>query len=493
MPSPRWGSRPLLAKWWSEDWRDYLTVCGAVIGWTRGTGLMSANDVLATGIEEDLGVRTFSANEMAWHIVGLMDATVAAACDLHPLVADLSGGLGADQNLKAALDRIQAAVDIKSEACRAVYREKELAGPDEQQQQPPKRTNATAAATKLARRARIRVDKSALPGWDDELAPLAAKLEGMVDLDRVVVAVGFGEIGPYGSARTRWEAECSGGIFSVSGCVELAWVMGLIRYHNGPLPAVKGDYCGWVDAKAGTPLADRDIKARFEQHMLEHTGIRVLERKPHDSVDADQTAALHEISVTEDLAPLRGVSRGRPRTCGASTASASPSSRSCPRRAKRRCSLSSTGAPHCGFPRRSTSATAAWARSCPRAGTRSATASPDDIISQVDPVTLHALVATAEALVCAGVPDPVRAVRPPARVGAGQLRRRQRRRRAVPARHVPASASWTVPSRATSWPRPSSTRRRPGSTCCCWDLLVLSARPWAPAPRRSRASTRAAT
>ena len=54
----------LLMKWWSEDWNEYLTLCGTVIGWTRGTGLMNNNDVLATGIEADLGIRTFSASEM---------------------------------------------------------------------------------------------------------------------------------------------------------------------------------------------------------------------------------------------------------------------------------------------------------------------------------------------------------------------------------------------------------------------------------------------
>lgn len=54
----------LLNKWFSEDWNEYLTLCGTVIGWTRGTGLMNNNDLLATGIEADLGIRTFSASEM---------------------------------------------------------------------------------------------------------------------------------------------------------------------------------------------------------------------------------------------------------------------------------------------------------------------------------------------------------------------------------------------------------------------------------------------
>ena len=44
----------------------------------------------------------------------------------------------------------------------------------------------------------------------------------------MVVVFGFGELGPYGNARTRWEIE-SYGEFSLEGCVELAWMCGLIR------------------------------------------------------------------------------------------------------------------------------------------------------------------------------------------------------------------------------------------------------------------------
>jgi fatty acid synthase subunit alpha, fungi type len=180
------GLEAMLNKWWSEDWNDYLTLCGAVIGWTRGTGLMSNNDVLATGIEEDLRVRTFSATEMAWHIVGLMDEAVAGACDMQPLMADLSGGLKAEMNLKPMLDRIQQGINAKSEVRKAVARDLALEAGLEPAAGPVKR--------KLQKRANLRVERSSLPAWD-EIAPLNAQLEGMVDLERVVVAVGFGEIG----------------------------------------------------------------------------------------------------------------------------------------------------------------------------------------------------------------------------------------------------------------------------------------------------------
>ncbi|RYP93649.1 hypothetical protein DL770_000180 [Monosporascus sp. CRB-9-2] len=87
---------------------------------------------------------------------------------------------------------------------------------------------------------------------ETQVAPLHASLEGPVDLERVAVIAGFSEIGSYGNSRTRWEVEIDGH-FSVQGCVELAGMTGLIKYHNGPL---KGSphYCGWLEASSSSPI-----------------------------------------------------------------------------------------------------------------------------------------------------------------------------------------------------------------------------------------------
>lgn len=191
------GLEVLLNKWWSEDWGDYLALCGVVIGWTRGTGLMSSNDVLAAGIERSLGIRTFSAPEMAWHIVGLMDDSVAPFCHVEPLLVDLTGGLGLDSQLKPTLNQIQKEIRSKSEMRKAIAKEQELQEAE---------TGAAAAKSvrpKIPKKARIQVDSVDLPGWN-ELQPLNGTLQGMVDLERVVVAVGFGEIGESGSIYSRW-------------------------------------------------------------------------------------------------------------------------------------------------------------------------------------------------------------------------------------------------------------------------------------------------
>ena len=65
--------------------------------------------------------------------------------------------------------------------------------------------------------------------------------------------------------------------------------MGLIKNHNGPL---KGKpYSGWVDAKSGDPVDDKDIKQKYEKFILEHSGIRLIEPELFDGYDPQPEAA----------------------------------------------------------------------------------------------------------------------------------------------------------------------------------------------------------
>ena len=47
----------------------------STLSWTRGTGLMDQSNMVTQEIET-LGLRTFSAKEMAFNILGLMHPTV---------------------------------------------------------------------------------------------------------------------------------------------------------------------------------------------------------------------------------------------------------------------------------------------------------------------------------------------------------------------------------------------------------------------------------
>ncbi|CAK4248323.1 unnamed protein product [Aphanomyces euteiches] len=93
------GLEALMNKWHSEGWEHYLSIGGAVIGWTRGTGLMTGNNVSA-GIEK-LDVRnTFSQVEMAFNLTSILHPRMAAATVKSPLWIDLGGGIAQLHGLK---------------------------------------------------------------------------------------------------------------------------------------------------------------------------------------------------------------------------------------------------------------------------------------------------------------------------------------------------------------------------------------------------------
>ncbi|KAM6519203.1 beta subunit of fatty acid synthetase [Fusarium falciforme] len=285
----------LFNRWHSESWADYLTICGAVIGWTRGTGLMSGNNIVAEGIEA-LGVRTFSQREMAFNLLGLMSPMIVDLCQSEPVFAELTGGLQLIPNLNESMVKLRKAITEASEIQQAVAKENAIEngfmhsdidrGPTIKMIEP---------------RANIKLGFPPLPDWKRDIAPLHGNLKGMVDLEKVVVVTGFGEVGPWGGSRTRWEMEAYGE-FSLEGCIEMAWIMGLIKHHNGIL---KGKpYAGWVDAETGEPVIDKDVKARYESHILDHAGIRLIEPELFGGYDPNRKQFLQEVIIGEGLEPF---------------------------------------------------------------------------------------------------------------------------------------------------------------------------------------------
>ncbi|KAJ2339820.1 fatty acid synthase alpha subunit Lsd1, partial [Coemansia sp. RSA 2673] len=257
----------LFNRWYSESWSAYLTITGTVIGWTRGTGLMNVNNIVAEGIEK-LGVRTFSTKEMAFNILGLMHPTINALTQAEPVWADLNGGFQFIPDLKEATARLRAGIRESSEIKKAVAADssldfKAVAGAKNESMHKPRVIKPRAN------------HKFPFPTYKSyEQLESLRHLQGMVNLDKVVVVTGYGEVSPFGHAETRWEMEAYGE-FSLEGCIELAWIMGLIKHFNGRLKN-KQLYSGWVDAKTEEPVEDKDIKARYEKQILEHTGIRLI-------------------------------------------------------------------------------------------------------------------------------------------------------------------------------------------------------------------------
>ncbi|KAH7160244.1 hypothetical protein B0J13DRAFT_617024 [Dactylonectria estremocensis] len=387
------GLETLFNRWHSESWANYLTICGAVIGWTRGTGLMSGNNIVAEGVEA-FGVRTFSQQEMAFNLLGLLSPALVDLCQSEPVFADLNGGLQFIPNLNETMTKLRKDIMETSEVRRAVSKESAI-----------ENTIVNGAASEVLYkkktidpRANIKFDFPNRPDWKTEIAPHHETLKGMVDLEKVVVVAGFAEVGPWGNSRTRWEMEAQGE-FSLEGCVEMAWIMGLIKNHNGP---IKGKpYAGWVDAKSGEPVDDKDVKQKYEKYILEHSGIRLIEPELFDGYDPNQKQLLHEVVIEEDLEPFE-----------ASKETAEEFKREHGEK------VEIFEIPESGeYIVRLKKGAGLWipkalrfdrlvAGQIPTGWDPKRYGVPEDIISQVDPVTLFLLVSTAEALLSCGITDP---------------------------------------------------------------------------------------
>ena len=386
------GLETLFNRWHSESWADFLTICGAVIGWTRGTGLMSGNNVVADGVEK-YGVRTFSQQEMAFNLLGLMAPAIVDICQGEPVFADLNGGLQFLPELKELMTKLRSDLMETSAVRQAVTKETAL----ENKIVNGENSEALYKKVTIEPRANLKFDFPELPKWTEDIEPLNANLKGMVDLDKVVVITGFAEVGPWGNSRTRWEMEAYGR-FSLEGCVEMAWIMGLIKNHNGPL---KGNsYSGWIDAKTNEPVDDKGVKAKYEKQILEHSGIRLIEPELFHGYDPNKKQLLQEIQINEDLDPFESSKETAEefrREHGEKVEIFELDSGEYSVHLKKGANLLIPKA--LKFDR-------LVAGQIPTGWDAKKYGIPDDIIDQVDRVTLFVLVCTAETLLASGITDP---------------------------------------------------------------------------------------
>lgn len=390
------GLETIFNRWSSESWGPYLIICGAVIGWTRGTGLMNVNNIVAESIEHH-NVMTFSQQEMAFNILGLMTPAVNLLCQDDPVFADLNGGLQLIPDLKKVLGGARASIMETSDNRKALHKESQifescLHGKDRE---------PIAGATSQGHRPRanLRFDFPTLPGYESTLEELS-NLKGMVDLSRVIVVVGYSELGPWGNARTRWEMEAFGE-FSREGFVEMAWIMGLIKHFDGQIQGTRTYYTGWVDSKTGEAVHDDDIGKKYGAQILEHSGVRLVEPELFHGYDPTQKELLQEIAIEEDLEPFEA---------STSTAEAfmlrhgdkvvvTP--------------IQDTDGYSIALKRGATllipkavSFNRLVAGQIPSGWDPRRYGITDDIISSVDPVTIYTLCSVAEALLSAGITDP---------------------------------------------------------------------------------------
>jgi len=219
----------LVSRWSAErTWGERVTLAHAIIGWVRGTGLMGANDPLIEAVEA-AGVRTWTPQDMAAALLATCEPAARTAALTEPLTVDLTGGLGGTKiDMKALAEGLE----------RPVVEVQDDSG------------TITALAPSPAQ-----LDRVEQLDW----APIDTRPEDLV------VIVGAGEMGPYGSSRTRFEIEVSDEL-SAAGVLELAWSTGLVSWD------AQGG--GWFDRATQEKVDEADLVERYEETVREAVGIR---------------------------------------------------------------------------------------------------------------------------------------------------------------------------------------------------------------------------
>ena len=267
-------------------WSSRVTFAHPKIGWVRGTGLMGGNDPLVAVVERH-GIHTYSTAQIAAKLLDLCTAESREQALKAPLDVDLTGGLGSEPiDIKAL--RAEAMADAEKEASSekaAIEGEKPEGGAADS----TLKALPTPIVTKQAP-----VD---LADWQN----VTARPE-----DEIVI-VSVGELGPWGSGRTRTQAELgihSDGTVDLSAgaVLELAWNMGLLTWADSPKP-------GWYDTD-GNLVPEEDIAERYHDEVVARSGIRPFEEGMgndyKDGADEEEAEVFLDHDVTFSV-PTREV------------------------------------------------------------------------------------------------------------------------------------------------------------------------------------------
>ncbi len=167
-------------------WSDRVTFAHPKIGWVRGTGLMGGNDPLVAVVERH-GLTTYSTQEMADRLLDLCTKEAREQAAIAPLNVDLTGGLG-----KEPLDLNALRAEALEDQKRAEAAEAAEEAAESSVKSTAKSTNKALPTPYVPTQPRVN-----LADWKN----VTARPE-----DEIVI-VSVGELGPWGSGRTRFEAE----------------------------------------------------------------------------------------------------------------------------------------------------------------------------------------------------------------------------------------------------------------------------------------------
>lgn len=250
------GLEVLISRRRSEQrrWGRHCRIVAAEIGWVRGTSLMAANDGLVPVVEQELGIRTWSAQEMGDAIARLCEAGDGLA-DVHRV--DLTGGLGDldDQGGLSELLRSGLSSPGTSSSRSLVTGDGDDEGDDRQM---------------------LSVLPTPGPAQPEVPWPLWPASPEVAAEDMVVIC-GVAEIGPWGTSTTRAEVELDGDL-SARGVLELALRCGLVQWRGTGVGAL-------VDVASGEVVPESEVAQRYRSAVVERCGIRT-DRDPFLEGDA---------------------------------------------------------------------------------------------------------------------------------------------------------------------------------------------------------------
>ena len=391
------GLESLLNRVRSESWDNELSIFGVMIGWTRSTNLTGGNDMVAAILEEH-GVLTFSIEEMAFNLAMLMMPRVREACEQQPLLIDFGGGVTRVQDCHVVIAKHRQDVRSKAEIARAITAERLLEIKETKPTCKPSNTAENAAQPTSLRPIRLGIPP--LPDYQTQIRPLREGFTGIPDPAKAVVVVGFSELGPFGSARVRWEWERHGKL-GPGALIELAWFMGLITHVHEPHKEGK-DYVGWIDAKTKDPVSDDEIDARYGDHIRAHIGIRFLEQGAAQGQDPTLREALEEVTLREDLPSFEApgaAAEALKRRHGEHVTVQPLDDMRCEVQLKQGASIM--------VPKSTTFDWGGVAGQLPSGFDARRYGIPEDLASSLDPTAIFAVCCVAEAFYSAGLPEPL--------------------------------------------------------------------------------------
>ncbi|HBS03484.1 MAG TPA: hypothetical protein DEA96_00870, partial [Leptospiraceae bacterium] len=280
----------MLRKWYSEFdfWGRHCSLLAVRIGWVRGTGLMALNDVVASEMESEHGIRTFHSQEMGTLIAGLMG--FQSWSESTPLMADFTGGLMHLTGLRSRVQSIRERLIERSNRARNLHALKTRleTNPELRTVKPlelhnsgfgycrspervdPEPYEASSTSSHLDNsNPGERKEPNLKTGQENSKSAKPGAGVSRPDLKDVICVVGYGEVSPGGSTRTRWELE-KGEALSLEASIELAWTMGLIEYKN------TSDGFHWIDRETGDPVESSSIASIYGERFKEGTGIRIV-------------------------------------------------------------------------------------------------------------------------------------------------------------------------------------------------------------------------